>query len=57
MHIEWSVLAFEDRLAIFDYIEADNPPAAVRMDDRIRQQIERLAQSPELGRPGRIEGT
>jgi addiction module RelE/StbE family toxin len=57
VHLEWSVLAFEDRLAIFDYIEADNPAAAIRMDDRVRQQIERLAQSSEQGRPGRIEGT
>ena len=57
MRIEWSPLAFEDRLAIFDYIESDNPAAAVRVDDRIRQQIQRLASSPELGRPGRVEGT
>ena len=27
------------------------------MDDRIREQVEGLMQFPEIGRPGRIEGT
>ena len=57
MHLKWSALAFEDRLAIFEYIEADNPPAAVRVDSTICEQIEQLLRSPELGRPGRVAGT
>lgn len=50
-------MAQADRDAIFDYIEADSPRAAVTVDERIREQSERLAQFPESGRPGRVEGT
>lgn len=57
MHLEWSVFALADREAIFDYIEADNPRAAVTIDDRIETRVEGLAQFPEMGRAGRIEGT
>jgi toxin ParE1/3/4 len=46
-----------DREAIFDYIEADSPRAAVTVDDRIESHVELLAGTPEIGRPGRIEGT
>jgi addiction module RelE/StbE family toxin len=57
MLLEWSVFSVADRTAIFDYIEADNPRAAVSVDDRIEAQVEGLARFPEMGRPGRIEGT
>ncbi len=57
MKLEWSVLAVADRNAIFDYIEADNPRAAVKIDARIRKAIALLAQFPEMGRLGRVEGT
>jgi toxin ParE1/3/4 len=57
MRVEWSVFARADREAIFDYIEADNPQAAVAIDDRISEQVASLARFPESGRPGRIEGT
>jgi addiction module RelE/StbE family toxin len=57
MHLEWSVFALADREAIFDYIEADSPRAAVSVDDRIEACVEGLAQFPEMGRAGRIEGT
>lgn len=57
MRLEWSPFALEDRDRIFDYIEQDNPPAAVVVDDRIREQAEGLVRFPESGRPGRIEGT
>lgn len=57
MRLKWSVFAQADRDAIFDYIEADSPQAAITVDDRIRQQIETLAHFPESGRPGRIDGT
>jgi addiction module RelE/StbE family toxin len=46
-----------DREAIFDYIEADSPRAAVMVDDRIEAQVELLTRTPEMGRPGRIPGT
>jgi toxin ParE1/3/4 len=57
MQLEWSQFAQSDREAIFDYIEADSPQAAITVDDRIRQQIEELMKFPKIGRPGRINGT
>ena len=57
MRLEWSILAQGDRDAIFDYIEADSPRAAATIDGCIRNQVEKLRQFPEMGRPGRIEGT
>jgi toxin ParE1/3/4 len=57
VRLEWSAPASEDRNAIFDYIEADNPSAAIGVDNRIREQLGRLICFPELGRPGRIFGT
>jgi toxin ParE1/3/4 len=57
MRLEWSRLAQADRDAIFDYIEADSPLAAITVDDRIRAQVAGLVRFPESGRPGRVEGT
>ena len=57
MELEWTVFALDDRNAIFDYIEADSPQAAVVVDDRIEERVERLLQFPEMGRAGRIEST
>lgn len=57
MRLHWSRLAQADRDAIFDYIDADSPQSAITVDERIQTQIEDLAQFPESGRPGRIEGT
>jgi len=57
VRLEWSAYAIEDRVAIFEYIEADNPQAAVTVDDRIRLQVEQLIRHPESGRIGRVEGT
>ena len=57
MILEWSVFALADREAIFDYIEADSPRAAVSVDERIQACVENLKRFPEMGRPGRIEGT
>lgn len=57
MKIEWSLFAIEDRDTIFDYIEQDNPHAAISLDEHIEEQTKKLLQFPECGRPGRIEGT
>lgn len=57
MRLEWSLSAIEDREAIFDYIELDNPQAAIDIDERISARAEGLRQFPESGRPGRVEGT
>jgi addiction module toxin, RelE/StbE family len=55
--LEWSLFAVADREQIFDYIEADNPRAAIFLDDRIEARIETLLDYPLAGRSGRIEGT
>lgn len=57
MRLEWSHFALSDRDAIFDYIEADNPAAAVAVDDRLSHQIGTLPQFPESGRAGRVPAT
>ncbi len=57
MIIEWSLFAIEDRTRIFDYIEQDNPMAAIAVDERIMDQTARLARFPESGRPGRVDAT
>ena len=57
MQLEWSVFARADRVTIFDYIESDNPSAAVAIDERIGTRIAGLVQFPEMGRPSRIDGT
>lgn len=57
MRLEWSRLAQADRDAIFDYLEAESPLAAITVDDRIRTQTQALLKFPERGRSGRIEGT
>ena len=42
---------------IRERIAADNLTAAIRMIERIRAVVTRLAGSPALGRPGRVAGT
>src|ERR1035438_1555641 len=57
MRLEWSRLAQADRDAIFDYLEAESPLAAITVDDRVKLQVEALTQFPERGRSGRVEET
>jgi len=53
----WTRLANADRKAIREYIAQDNPAAALAIDELISEHSNRLAEHPELGRPGRIAGT
>jgi addiction module RelE/StbE family toxin len=55
--VVWTPEAERDRAAIFDYIAKDNPVAAIRMDERFGAAAARLANHPEMGRPGTIAGT
>ncbi len=50
-------MAWGDRLAILDYIAADNPRAALALDELFSKKAGGLADHPGLGRPGRVEGT
>lgn len=40
-----------------DYIAAENPSAAIRIDEEIERQTDMLAQFPFMGREGRVSGT
>jgi addiction module RelE/StbE family toxin len=55
--LDWSRYALSDRDAIFSYIEAASPRAAVHVDEQIVVAVRRLIEVPESGRPGSIAGT
>ena len=57
MKLVWSHYALADRREIFSYIEADDPRAAITVDERIQIGVRRLTDFPESGRIGRVEGT
>ncbi|HWW72558.1 MAG TPA: type II toxin-antitoxin system RelE/ParE family toxin [Duganella sp.] len=57
MRVIWTPEALQDRSDIWDYIVADNPRAAVHMDELFSAAAGRLADHPRVGRPGKIEGT
>jgi toxin ParE1/3/4 len=55
--LAWTPQALADRRAIYDYIEADNPRAALALDQLITKKAGRLINHPKMGRPGRVENT
>ncbi|MFZ5593745.1 MAG: type II toxin-antitoxin system RelE/ParE family toxin [Pseudomonadota bacterium] len=57
MRIYWTGRAERDADEITDYIAEDNPVAAVEVRDEIERHVDRLADHPSLGRPGRSVGT
>ncbi len=57
LKLEWMEPARADLLSIIDYISDDNPDAAQRVKDDIQQKVGKLKDFPQMGRPGRIEGT
>ncbi len=57
MIVKWTPEAEQDRIDIWNYIAADNPVAAVQIDDLFSDAAARLQAFPELGRTGRIPGT
>jgi toxin ParE1/3/4 len=50
-------MALADRERIMDYIARNNPAAAVKLDELIRQKVEQLILRPTLYRVGRKPGT
>jgi plasmid stabilization system protein ParE len=46
MKLEWSEAARSDRKQIYDYIDANNPRAAIAVDERIREAVGRLLDFP-----------
>ena len=57
MRVIWTPEAEQDRVDVWDYIAADNPHAATRMDELFSEAATRLAEHPNLGTPGKIPGT
>lgn len=53
----WTPEAVQDRDAIYDYIEADNPIAALSHDEMFSDKANYLMDHPSLGRQGRVAGT
>ena len=57
MELRWTPEAIQDRETLFDHIEADNPVAALALDELLGERAARLVDHPELGRRGRVAGT
>jgi len=57
VRVVWTLEAEQDRDEIWEYISADNPTAAVRMDQLFSDSATQLADFPESGRPGKVPGT
>jgi toxin ParE1/3/4 len=55
--IVWSPRAIEHLAHLRAYIARDNPRAANRIASALLEAVERLAELPNLGRPGRVAGT
>ncbi|WP_373888600.1 type II toxin-antitoxin system RelE/ParE family toxin [Massilia genomosp. 1] len=57
MELCWTPEAIQDRDDIYEYIEADNPAAALALDELFAEKAGRLVDHPGLGKPGRAAGT
>lgn len=57
MKLHWTEDAINDRISIYEYIEAENPLAALDMDELFSEQAKLLIQHPEIGRLGRVAKT
>lgn len=56
-HVIWRQKARDDVRKIIDYISDRNPAAALRHADLFAHMAERLADHPEMYRPGRVTDT
>jgi len=57
VNVRWTASARLDRLDIMDYIAAENPRAALRMDQLFSDAASSLAEFAMRGRPGLVPGT
>jgi len=55
--VRWLKTATKNRFEQLDFIAADNPTAAIELDEQIERQTDRLAEDPLMGRIGRVKGT
>ena len=57
MELVWLPLARTQRTDAIDYIANESPSAALGQLDEIERQTDMLLEHPNLGRPGRVDGT
>ena len=57
MTVVWSPRAIGHLASLRDYIARENPSAAARTATTLLAAVDRLAELPNLGRPGRVSGT
>lgn len=57
MKIRWTPEAERDRLAIWEYLAARAPEAALRIDRLFSDAVAALAEFPLLGHEGDVSGT
>ena len=57
MRVLWTPEAQQDRADVWDYIAADNPRAAARMDRLFSEAAARLTEYPKQGCAGKVSGT
>ena len=56
-NIKWSLPALRDLESAGEFIAEDNVKAARRMASRVQEAVEYLVEQPNIGRPGRLDGT
>ena len=57
LKVRWTPLAADDLSSAHEFLVEQNRSAAGKLIDRILTAIEVLGRFPEMGRPGRVEGT
>ena len=57
MQLIWRPMALADREAIMEFVAAENPAAAVALDDQFEAKAEQARQRPSIYKPGRVKGT
>jgi len=57
VRVYWTRESLDDRRTIFEWIEADSPRAAIELDELIQEKAGSLSRHPNLGKPGRVDGT
>lgn len=57
MRVRWTASAEQDRADVWDFIAAENPVAAARMDELFSDAAAQLATFPKIGKEGRVPGT
>lgn len=57
LKIRWTPLAADDLSSAHEFLVEQNRSAAGKLIDRTLTAIEVLGRFPQMGRPGRVEGT